>query len=104
MCMAFGTRLIYVEYSKSGEEIIEMTLGEKIHNPQIRPMQFSLHFPDAMQAGLSQEQLSEKLGVSRSAVAKWGTDVGWELVTYDYMATSMQIKGTFVITFRKEKV
>ncbi len=29
---------------------------------------------------------------------------GWELVTYDYMATSMQIKGTFVITFRKEKV
>ncbi|MGO5163855.1 hypothetical protein [Fusicatenibacter saccharivorans] len=29
---------------------------------------------------------------------------GWELVTYDYMATSMQIKGAFVITFRKEKV
>ena len=28
---------------------------------------------------------------------------GWELVTYDYMATSMQIKGAFVITFRKEK-
>lgn len=25
---------------------------------------------------------------------------GWELVTYDYMATSMQI---FVVTFRKEK-
>ena len=26
---------------------------------------------------------------------------GWEIVTYDYMATSMQIKGAFVITFRK---
>ena len=26
---------------------------------------------------------------------------GWELVTYDYMATSSQIKGAFVITFRK---
>lgn len=28
---------------------------------------------------------------------------GWELVTYDYMATSMQIKVAFVVTFRKEK-
>ena len=28
---------------------------------------------------------------------------GWELVTYDYMATSLQIKGAFVITFRKPK-
>ena len=28
---------------------------------------------------------------------------GWELVTYDYMATSSQIKGAFVVTFRKEK-
>ncbi len=28
---------------------------------------------------------------------------GWELVTYDYMATSLQIKGAFVITFRKQK-
>ena len=28
---------------------------------------------------------------------------GWELATYDYMATSMQIKGAFVVTFRKEK-
>lgn len=26
---------------------------------------------------------------------------GWELVTYDYMATAIQIKGAFVITFRK---
>ena len=28
---------------------------------------------------------------------------GWELVTYDYMATSSQIKGAFIITFRKEQ-
>ena len=28
---------------------------------------------------------------------------GWELVTYDYMATSTQIKGAFAVTFRKEK-
>ncbi len=28
---------------------------------------------------------------------------GWELVTYDYMATSMQLKGAFVITFRKQQ-
>lgn len=27
---------------------------------------------------------------------------GWELVTYDYMATSLQIKGAFVVTFRRE--
>ncbi len=28
---------------------------------------------------------------------------GWELVTYDYMATSAQVKGAFVVTFKKEK-
>lgn len=28
---------------------------------------------------------------------------GWELVTYDYMATSTQIKGAFVVTFRKKR-
>ena len=27
---------------------------------------------------------------------------GWELVTYDYMANSTQIKGAFVVTFRKQ--
>ena len=40
-----------------------MTLGEKIKEAR-------------KQAGLSQEQLSEKLGVSRSAVAKWEIDKG----------------------------
>ena len=28
---------------------------------------------------------------------------GWELVTYNYMATSTQWKGAFLITFRKVK-
>ncbi|MCR5181455.1 MAG: DUF4177 domain-containing protein [Clostridia bacterium] len=28
---------------------------------------------------------------------------GWELVTYDYMATSVQVRGAFLLTFRKEK-
>ena len=28
---------------------------------------------------------------------------GWELATYDYMATSTQIKGAFIVTFRKEQ-
>lgn len=27
---------------------------------------------------------------------------GWELVTYDYMATSVQVQGAFVLTFRKQ--
>ena len=40
-----------------------MTLGEKLRNAR-------------KQEGLSQEQLSEKLGISRSAVAKWKTDNG----------------------------
>ena len=28
---------------------------------------------------------------------------GWELVTYDYMATSSQVRGAFIVTFRKQK-
>ncbi|WP_317855638.1 DUF4177 domain-containing protein [Chakrabartyella piscis] len=31
------------------------------------------------------------------------TAEGWELVTYDYMATSLQVKGAFVVTFRKQQ-
>lgn len=29
---------------------------------------------------------------------------GWELATYDYMATSSKLRGAFLVTFRKEKV
>ena len=28
---------------------------------------------------------------------------GWEFVNYNYMATSSQIKGAFLVTFRKEQ-
>ena len=28
---------------------------------------------------------------------------GWELVTYNYMATSTQVRGAFIVTFRKER-
>ena len=28
---------------------------------------------------------------------------GWELVTYSYMATSLQVKGATLITFKKLK-
>ncbi|MGM0175110.1 DUF4177 domain-containing protein [Enterococcus devriesei] len=28
---------------------------------------------------------------------------GWELVTYSYMATSLQVKGATLITFKKAK-
>ena len=28
---------------------------------------------------------------------------GWELVTYSYMATSTQVKGALLVTFRKAK-
>ena len=40
-----------------------MTFGEKMRNAR-------------KEAGLSQEQLAEKLSVSRSAVAKWENDIG----------------------------
>lgn len=26
---------------------------------------------------------------------------GWELATYDYMATSSQLRGAFIVTFKK---
>ena len=26
---------------------------------------------------------------------------GWELATYDYMATSSQIRGAFIVTFKR---
>ena len=27
---------------------------------------------------------------------------GWEMVNYDYMATAFQVRGSFIVTFRKE--
>ncbi len=28
---------------------------------------------------------------------------GWELAAYDYMATAMQVKGAFIVTFKKQQ-
>jgi transcriptional regulator with XRE-family HTH domain len=44
-------------------EEIKMTFGEKIRNAR-------------KEAGFSQEELAEKMSVSRSAIAKWETDKG----------------------------
>ena len=52
----------YTECSEIQKEVLPMTLGEMLKETR-------------KQASLSQEQLAEKLGVSRSAVAKWETGV-----------------------------
>lgn len=54
--------LSYTEHIKN-KEVTNMTFAEKLRS--IRK-----------QAGMSQEQLAEKLGVSRQAVTKWETDAG----------------------------
>ena len=56
------TILSYNEHIKN-KEVINMTFAEKLKS--IRK-----------QAGMSQEKLAEKLGVSRQAVTKWETDAG----------------------------
>lgn len=48
--------------SKKDKEIVDMTFAENLK--MLRK-----------QAGMSQEQLAEKLGVSRQAVTKWETGV-----------------------------
>lgn len=47
--------------SKKDKEIVDMTFAENLK--MLRK-----------QAGMSQEQLAEKLGVSRQAVTKWETE------------------------------
>ena len=54
--------LSYTGHIKN-KEVTNMTFAEKLKS--IRK-----------QAGMSQEQLAEKLGVSRQAVTKWETDAG----------------------------
>ena len=49
------------------------------------------------QAGLSQEQLDNKIGVSRSAVAKWESQ--HEICDVDNLKTLSQLFGVSMIIF-----
>lgn len=48
------------------------------------------------------DKANEKDAAELDALLNKRAAEGWELVTYDYMATSTQLKGGFIITFRKE--
>ena len=48
------------------------------------------------------DKANDKDAAELDALLNQRASEGWELVTYDYMATSSQIKGAFIITFRKE--
>ena len=48
------------------------------------------------------DKANEKDASELDALLNLRESEGWELVTYDYMATSAQIQGAFIITFRKK--
>lgn len=48
------------------------------------------------------DKANEKDAAKLDALLNQKVAEGWELVTYDYMATSTQIHGAFIITFRRE--
>jgi len=48
------------------------------------------------------DKANEKDASELDALLNQRESEGWELVTYDYMATSAQIQGAFIITFRKK--
>lgn len=63
LCYVIGHLGIWIPCeSKKDKEIVDMTFAENLK--MLRK-----------QAGMSQEQLAEKLGVSRQAVTKWETGV-----------------------------
>ena len=63
----------------------KMTLGEKIKEAR-------------KQAGLSQEQLAEKMNVSRSAVAKWETDKGLpDIDNLRYLSKLLSVSVDYLI-------
>ena len=49
------------------------------------------------------DKANEKDASELDALLNQRESEGWELVTYDYMATSSQIRGAFIITFRKKE-
>ena len=48
------------------------------------------------------DKANEKDASELDALLNQRSREGWELATYDYMATSSQIKGAFIVTFRRE--
>ncbi len=49
------------------------------------------------------DKANDKDAAELDALLNRRAEEGWELVTYDYMATSSQIRGAFIITFRKRE-
>ena len=47
------------------------------------------------------DKANEQDAAEQDALLNERAAEGWELVTYDYMATSTQVKGAFIVTFRK---
>jgi DNA-binding XRE family transcriptional regulator len=60
---AKSRKRLFIYWGHQNEEVTSMTFAEKLKS--IRK-----------QAGMSQEQLAEKLGVSRQALTKWETNAG----------------------------
>ena len=56
-----------------------------------------------MSAKLFSDKANEKDAALLDELLNKNAAEGWELVTYDYMATSTQVKGAFIVTFKKEK-
>ncbi|MBE7009576.1 MAG: DUF4177 domain-containing protein [Ruminococcaceae bacterium] len=54
-------------------------------------------------AKLWSDKASERDAEDLDALLNQRAAEGWELATYNYMATSTQIKGAFIITFKREK-
>ena len=62
-----------------------MTFGEKIKNAR-------------KEAGLSQEQLAEKMSVSRSAIAKWESDKGMpDVNNLKVMSSLLNVSGDYLL-------
>jgi len=53
-------------------------------------------------AKLFSDKANEKDIAELDELINQRAEEGWELATYDYMATSTQWAGAFVVTFRKK--
>lgn len=58
---------------------------------------------EILKAGLKlfSDKANEKDVAELDELINKRAEEGWELVTYDYMATSVQVQGAFLVTFRK---